>query len=458
MERMHARARRSGAPRPGASVARTFLVVHTVVLVLLGVAVFVLLAVDARQTARHEAEGKTAVIVDALVRDPSVMTVVADAHERIADDPADRGAAVDQAAARLQPYVESILAGGDLGYVTIMHPDRTRYTHADPGRIGEKFVGTIAPALAGETVTEVYRGTLGPSLRTTEPVVVDGEVVGLVSAGVLLRDISAAEASRLVVVGAVTVVFLSAGIVATTVLYRRLDRVTDSRAPDELRVAFDAQRELTDVRTIADALRSQVHEFDNRLHTIASLIELGRADEALSLATDRLGEGQRLADRLVGARDQPVIAALMLGKSAQAHELGVEMHFETHLEPGTQGLDAGDVVTILGNLIDNAVDAAAAARREGEKPWVEAYLAADEAGSLTFQVSDSGAGVPEAERERIFRRGVSSKRDGDRGHGYGLALVERTVSRLGGTIEVGEAAGGGAEFTVTLPMAGEGAE
>jgi len=450
MERMHARPRRRGAPRPGASVARTFLIVHTLVLVLLGGVVFVVLAVDARQAARHEAEVKTTAIVETLVRDPAVTAEVLSAFQRIAADPADRATAVDEAAAVLQPYAEGVIEGSDLGYITIMHPDRTRYTHADRDKIGGAFVGTIAPALERERVTEIYRGTLGPSLRTTEPVVVEGQVVGLVSVGVLLRDISAAEASRLVLVGGITAAFLAVAIIGMALLYRRLDRVTDSRAPGELRVAFDAQRELTDVRTIADALRSQVHEFDNRLHAIASLIELDRADEALALATDRLGEGQRLTDRLIGAQDQPVIAALMLGKSAQAHELGVEMHFETHLEPGTQGLDAGDIVTILGNLIDNAVDAAAAARREGETPWVEAYLAADEAGELTFQVSDSGAGVPEAERERIFRRGVSSKRDESSGHGYGLALVERTVSRLGGTIEVGDAAGGGAEFTVTL--------
>lgn len=158
----------------------------------------------------------------------------------------------------------------------------------------------------------------------------------------------------------------------------------------------------------------------------------------------------------MGAPDQPVIAALMLGKSAQAHELGVEMHFETHLEPGTQGLDAGDVVTILGNLVDNAIDAAVAHRaRTGEgDAWVEAYLATDDDGSLTFQVSDSGDGVPPESRERIFRRGVSSKADGDRAHGYGLSLVARTVHRLGGAIEVGEATGGGAEFTVTLPRPG----
>ncbi len=435
------------------TIARTYLVAHTVVLVVAGIAVFALLAVDARLTARHEAEATSGVLVETLARDPHVVAAADRAHDGIESD---RAGAVADASGALQPYVESIMAATGVDYITIMHTDRTRYTHANRDRIGGSFVGTIAPALEGESFTEVYEGTLGHSMRTVTPIVADGEIVGLVSAGVLLRDISAVEVSRLVVVGGVTLAFVIAGGIAMAVMFRRLDRATDSRAEGDLRVAFDAQRELTDVQTIADALRSQVHEFDNRLHTIASLIELGRSDEALALATDRLGAGQRLTDRLVGATDQPVIAALMLGKSAQAHELGVEMHFETHLEPGTQGLDAGDLVTILGNLVDNAVDAALARRaRAGEaEAWVEAYLATDEAGALTIQVSDSGDGVPDELRERIFARGFSSKADGDRAHGYGLSLVSRTVSRLGGVIEVGRSAGGGAEVTVTIPLPG----
>jgi len=235
-------------------------------------------------------------------------------------------------------------------------------------------------------------------------------------------------------------------------MFRRLDRVTDSRGAGELQVAFAAQRELSSVQTIADALRSQVHEFDNRLHTIASLIELDRTEEALRLATAGRDLGQRLTDRVLHATDQPVIAALMLGKTAQAHELGVEMHFETHLEPGTQGLDAVDVVTILGNLIDNAVDAAAERRARTDDPdaWVEVYLASDE-DALVFQVTDSGDGVPDADRERIFRRGESTKPSDGAPRGYGLALVADTVERLGGAVEVAAAPRGGAEFTVTLP-------
>ena len=436
-------------------MARTYLALHTAVLLVAGAIVFTLLMVDARQTARHEAEVATTVLVASLARDPFVVDAVADAHaDGSAAVPAPAGELsprAEEASAVLQPFVEELLPATDIDYVTIMDTDRTRYTHAERDRIGGEFVGTIAPALAGETLTEVYEGTLGPSLRATTAIEAGGEAVGLVSAGVLLRDVSATELSRLVIVGGVTIVFVIAGVAGMFVLFRRLDRATDSRGEDELRVAFDAQRELTDVRTIADALRAQVHEFDNRVHTMASLIEIGRGEEAIDLATGWRGDGQRLTDRVVNATDQPVIAALMLGKSAQAHELGVEMHFETHLDPGTQGLDASDVVTILGNLIDNAIDAAAANRREGVQPWVEAYLATDDAGELTFQVSDSGPGIALGAREAIFRRGYSSKADGDRQHGYGLALVERTVARLGGAIEVGTAAGGGAEFTVTLP-------
>ncbi|MGO1307018.1 MAG: ATP-binding protein [Microbacterium gubbeenense] len=447
-------------PNGSASVARTYLALHTAVLVVAGVIVFVLLMVDARQTARHEAEVATTVLVGSLARDPFVVDAVANAH---ADGPAtdavsgELSASAAAASADLQPFVEDLLIATDIDYVTIMNTDRTRYTHAERNRIGGEFVGTIAPALEGETLTEVYEGTLGASLRATTAIEADGEIVGLISAGVLLRDVSATELSRLLIVGGVTIAFVIAGVAGMFVLFRRLDRATDSRGADELRVAFDAQRELTDVRTIADALRAQVHEFDNRVHTMASLIEIGRGEEAIELATGWRGDGQRLTDRIVNATDQPVIAALMLGKSAQAHELGVEMHFETHLDPGTQGLDATDVVTILGNLIDNAIDAATVNRHDGVQPWVEAYLATDEAGELTFQVSDSGAGVLPDAREAIFRRGYSSKADGDRQHGYGLALVERTVARLGGTIEVGTAAGGGAEFTVILPRSARGA-
>ena len=83
--------------------------------------------------------------------------------------------------------------------------------------------------------------------------------------------------------------------------------------------------ELDTVRGLAESLRSQNHEAANRLHTVVSLIEMGRTEEALDFATEELEVAQLLTDRVVGAVDDPVLAALLLGKTAQAAERGVEL-------------------------------------------------------------------------------------------------------------------------------------
>ncbi|WP_245661452.1 ATP-binding protein [Streptomyces varsoviensis] len=123
--------------------------------------------------------------------------------------------------------------------------------------------------------------------------------------------------------------------------------------------------ELDSVRGFTEALRSQAHEAANRLHAVVSLIELGRADEAVDFATAELELAQALTDQVVAAVAEPVLAALLLGKAAQANEHGVELTLtpDSHIDDGVlpTGLPARDLVTILGNLIDNAVDASSAA-------------------------------------------------------------------------------------------------
>ncbi|MWV51063.1 GHKL domain-containing protein [Rathayibacter sp. VKM Ac-2803] len=225
---------------------------------------------------------------------------------------------------------------------------------------------------------------------------------------------------------------------------RPLGTVTTLRDRTELQ---RVSGELESMRTLSDALRSQTHEFSNRLHTIASLIELGRPQEALAFAAGELNLSQRLADRVLSSVQEPVIAALLLGKAAQARERGVELHLETHLEPGTQGFEPGDLVTVLGNLIDNALDAAASSALDRE-PWVEVYLGLGDGGDLVLQVSDSGPGVEEA--ADVFARGYSTKESDAFGRGIGLALVQQVVERLGGSIEVSRHVG--AVFTVQLPL------
>ncbi|MEV5959779.1 sensor histidine kinase [Streptomyces sp. NPDC051987] len=209
--------------------------------------------------------------------------------------------------------------------------------------------------------------------------------------------------------------------------------------------------ELDSERGFTQALRSQAHEAANRLHTVVSLIELGRAAEAVDFATAELELAQALTDQVVAAVSEPVLAALLLGKTAQANERGVELVVsdESRLDDGLlpESLSARDLVTILGNLIDNAVDAAQGTA--GARVTVTAY--AEEA-ELVMRVTDTGAGVDPAHAELVFQRGFSTKPAGPGGRGLGLALVRQAVVRLDGTLTVTEAPQGGAVFEVRLPL------
>ncbi|MGW3496039.1 ATP-binding protein [Streptomyces sp. NPDC001020] len=210
--------------------------------------------------------------------------------------------------------------------------------------------------------------------------------------------------------------------------------------------------ELNSERGFTQALRSQAHEAANRLHTVVSLIELGREDEAVEFATAELELAQALTDQVFAAVNEPVLAALLLGKAAQANERGVELVVsqDSRIDDGLllPSLPARDLVTILGNLIDNAMDAAQGS--VGARVTVTAYSVGTE---LVLRVSDTGAGVDPAHAEAVFERGWSTKPETDpAGRGLGLALVRQTVRRHEGTLTVSEAAGGGAEFEARVPL------
>ncbi|MGW0828168.1 ATP-binding protein [Streptomyces sp. NPDC002845] len=227
--------------------------------------------------------------------------------------------------------------------------------------------------------------------------------------------------------------------------------------------------ELNSERGFTQALRSQAHEAANRLHTVVSLIELGRSDEAIDFATAELELAQALTDQVVAAVSEPVLAALLLGKAAQANERGVELVVsdDSRMDDGLlpPSLPARDLVTVLGNLIDNAVDAAQGS--VGARVTVTAYTdasvtayadasSASDASVLVLRVADTGAGVDPEHAEAVFERGFSTKPAGPGGRGLGLALVRQAVRRHGGTLTVAEAPGGGAEFEVRLPLPGAG--
>ncbi|GGZ48210.1 histidine kinase [Streptomyces subrutilus] len=498
-------------------------------------------AVFAHATARGQAEDaarrQAGAVARAVADSPSVREAVREAAG--GSDPS----------LRLQPYAEQVRIDSGVDFVTIMDPAGRRWTHPDPGRIGERFLGTTRPALRGETFSETYTGTLGPSIRVVTPLVDGGRVVGMVSAGITVRAISDRLAAQLSALAWVAAAALALGGAGTYVVNARLRRHTHGMNAAELSRMYDyhqaalhgvregllmldgqrritlindAGRELLALRgemtgtAVADlglpapltgalladrprvdevhltvdrvlvvnsspvagggrrgtvvtlrdhtelqsltgeldhergftqALRSQAHEAANRLHTVVSLIELGREREAVEFATAELQLAQALTDEVITAVGEPVLVALLLGKAAQAHERGVELV----VTPDSRSLAAGaglpparDLVTVLGNLIDNAVDALTAV------PAARIAVTLRPAGrELLLRVADNGPGLPEG--VDVFRRGWSGKGEG---RGLGLALVRQVAHRYGGTVTAAPGPGGGAEFTVRLPLAG----
>lgn len=513
-------------PRSLAGQAIALQVVVIAVVVLVG---SVLALLDARSDGDAAARQQVVSIATALADSPSTAAAI------------ESGAAT----AVLQPVTEAVRTNTDIAFITIMSPDGTRFTHTDPSQIGGHYLGTIEPALRGETLTEVYTGTLGPSIRAVAPVRnAAGRVVGLVSAGITSQTLAQRWRDQWPMIAGVGAGALTLSFVGVWAIRRRLLRQTHGLRPDELRVMYEhhdailhsvteglvvldrervvlindearrllgvsagrvtqedlpeflrapapgardevhvtdqrvlvvnrarvadtahsevvtvrdrtelqgALGELSSLQILTDSLRAQAREAANKLHTVITMVEMGRPEEAVQFATDELALSQRLVDRLSHDVGEPALVALLLGKSAQADERGIPLTIteDTHLPSDGDDvpLSAQEMITVLGNLIDNAMDAC-----DRTDPWVEVTVALHER-ELTMRVADSGAGMDAAAFERAMQRGYSTKTDSEpEQHGLGLALVAQVVRRHDGRLTTDVTYG--SVVTVTVPGTG----
>ncbi len=204
------------------------------------------------------------------------------------------------------------------------------------------------------------------------------------------------------------------------------------------------QNELDANRHATDTLRAQAHEFSNRLHTISGLIELGEYDEVRGFV-HRISSAQGQWQVEVGSRiSDPAVAALLIAKASLAAERGVGLRMDP--DSGLGEVDevlSTDLVTVLGNLVDNALDALAGARG-----WISVSVVEDD-GVVVVEVRDSGPGVAPEIAEEVFKNGFTTKAAEQGQRGLGLALTRQTCLRRGGSVRVHNA--DGAVFTARLP-------
>lgn len=215
---------------------------------------------------------------------------------------------------------------------------------------------------------------------------------------------------------------------------------------------------LESVRTLGDALRAQRHEFANRLHAVAGLLDAGRTEDARSFVAE-LAERGAIDYRLAGTGTlaEPLLQSFLGAKAVSARERGVALSASDDTLVRGRIRDVEDVVAVLGNLLDNAIGAAAA----GPEPrWVEVTLL-DDGDELVMSVADSGAGVADGVDVFAGASNATAEDAPDRvhGHGIGLPLSRELARRRGGEVWLIEAggAGTGAVFGARLPGAMESA-
>ena len=270
-------------------------------------------------------------------------------------------------------------------------------------------------------------------------------------------DDEAVRALRQQEIGDIDTVFVNRGVLLVlnqTLIHpprSRPEVVTTLRDRTEL---VTLQHDLGSSRQATDTLRAQTHEFANRLHTISMLIQLGDTDAAVEYVDAVTRERTDLDNSVITRLQEPAVAALVIAKTSLARERGATLVLSAESTLARVDADLStDLVTVIGNLVDNALDAVTGARERGVRLDVRSIPGAGAgAGAVQVTVSDSGPGIDTALIDRVFEVGVTSKSalgETD-AHGYGLAIVRLVATRRGGS--VGYRAENGAVFEAVLPI------
>ena len=451
----------------------------------------------------------------------------------------------------LQPIAEAVRAATDVSFVVIANVEGIRRTHPSPDRIGKVVSTDPSETLAGVSGIYTQTGTLGRSVRGKAPIFDEnGDVVGLVSVGVLSVTVAEAFREDIPAVLLVSAIALALGAVGAWFLARRIRRQTRGLEPADIAALLDRREamllgiregvvgldaggqvnlvnpeathllgitqdnlgdhlvdavpsvalerllaepveyhdieltiseralvanvmpvsvrghhvgtvltlrdrtdfeslvgELESVQGLVEALRAQAHEFSNTLHTISGLVELGRTPEVVDLISNRAATHQHLTAAYESALPDRLLVGLLIAKSAIAAERGIRFSVEVTGLEESMLVDSRALITIVGNLVDNAFDSVAGPRDGGAQVLISMTKEADE---LELTVLDNGTGITPEVQSLMFDEGFTTKRT-DTHAGIGLSLVKDAVTAAGGSIVVEH--DDGTRFRVRIPQA-----
>lgn len=337
-------------------------------------------------------------------------------------------------------YMDSVVHDlSDVDVISIIDLNNIRKYHTHHDLINKKYSGTIPDFASHQSnyYTESNIGPSGPQLRTYSAVFdAAGNYKGFILTIQLKTSISAMTTKILIMFLIVTVSAMLIEISIAGVLSRKIKKEF---------LAFTEDFEGT--KFLVDSMRANNHDFTNKLHVILGLVQIGQYEKAISYIQNISIIQRETISKVMNSIENPSFAALIVGKIARASECNVKFILSegTCFKNSDITLPSEALVTITGNLIDNALDSMNMDTSKTEKELsLGIYTRPDE---LLIIVKDTGSGIPDSIKERIFDNGFSTKGEG---RGIGLYHTKQLITSLGGKITVESQVGIGTCFMVNL--------
>ena len=346
-------------------------------------------------------------------------------------------------------YMDSIVDDlPDIDVISIVDKNNNRIYHTHHELIDTQFDGSHPDfaLMSSDFLTENSNGPSGPQRRTYSAIYDEqGQYEGFI------MIIKLRTSMRVVTI---RTVLLFVVVTLAAILIELAISVTLSK---KIKKQFlDFAEDLEGTKFLVDSMRANNHDFTNKLHVILGLIQIGQYDKAQSYIENISIIQRETISRVMHAIDNASFAALLIGKIARASECNVKFILDEnlHFRSEDASIPSEALITITGNLIDNALDAmnmksngASGSGVTGGEQNELHFSVMTKPGSLLLTVKDTGCGIKEEDKPHVFANGFSTKGEG---RGVGLFHTKLLIESLGGNISFESKAGQGTCFMVRL--------
>ncbi|MCR4790371.1 MAG: Spo0B domain-containing protein [Treponemataceae bacterium] len=342
-------------------------------------------------------------------------------------------------------YMDSIVKDlPDVDVISIVDTDKNRIYHTNHNLINTQYDGSLPDFkghLAGDYI-ENGNGPSGPQRRIYTPIYnQDGIYQGFIMTIVLETSIRAVTINTLTLFLVILVIAIALEISICATISKRIKKEF-----------MEFTEDFEGTKFLVDSMRANNHDFTNKLHVILGLIEIGEYERAVSYIENISIIQRETISKVMNSIDNPAFAALLVGKIARASECNVKFILQEALHFRNDDIDLPSeaLVTITGNLIDNALDAMNSSSVQKQNELI--FGAFTQPGQLLITVKDTGPGISDDIKDKVFENGFSTKGSG---RGVGLFHTRQLIESFGGSISFESQEGKGCCFMVTLKKLGD---